>query len=356
MTETIMTIQTLEGLKSYLHAKERTLTESFTFLPKGTLARSYPGEKIISAISDAMSFVNKVSITRHMVNHVLQKLTVTVRYRPCVRMLAAWKSGRRTQLTVSEQQALQTAEALVRSIRARRSNYLEQLYLLYSYVGSTITYRSGRAAQGTDAYRRYTDCDSVLLRREGNCQGHSEIMFLCGSMLGFTMGIQGGESNGGGHCWNTVSIGRHTYAMDATAKINGEEKNPTLKNTIYFLMGQREADENGLHCTALQQVAVLSPTLAPEHDIYRILGMDFSTADAAARYAWNRYIAGERQVQLRISARGVTPETFSAAMKRVASEPALQKQIFSCRSGNLGYYVGGVTQPAALYVTVEWKA
>lgn len=355
MSDNILTIQTLEGLKSYLRTQERQLTETFTFLPKGALARSYPGDRIVSVISDIMSLVNKVSITRHLVNDVLQKLTVTVRYRPCVRMLTAWRSGRRSALTASEQQALQTAEALVRSIRARRSHYLEQLYLLYTYVGGAITYRSGYSSNGSDAFLRYTDCDSVLLRREGNCQGHSEVMYLCGSMLGFTMGIQCGESGGGGHCWNTVAIGHCTYAMDATAKVTGEERAPTLKNTIHFLMGQREAMENGLSCTSLQQVANLTPTLAPEHDIYRILGMDFTTADAAARYAWKRYIAGERQVQLRISARGVTLTTLSAAMKSVASEPAIQQQIFSQRRGNLGYSVEGIAKASALYATVTWK-
>ena len=164
-----------------------------------------------------------------------------------------------------------------------------------------------------------------------------------------------GESGGGGHCWNTVSFGRYTYAMDATAKVTGEERNPTLKNTIHFLMGQREAAENGLYCTPVQQVAPLTPCLAPEHDIYRILGVDFPGADEAARYAWKQYLTGEARVQLRISARGMSLETFSAAMKRVASEPALQREIFGARHGSLGYSVGGIAKANALYATVAWK-
>lgn len=355
MTERIQTITTLEGLRSFLRTQERQLTETFVFLPAGLLSRSYPGDRIVSVISDMMSLVNRVNLTRHLVNDALQKVTVTVRYRPCARMLTAWKTGRRASLSATEQQALQAADALVRSIRARRSDYLEQLYLLYSYVGGAIRYRSGMSTARSDAFCRYTDCDSVLLNREGNCQGHSEVMYLCGSMLGFTMSVQCGESGGGGHCWNTVSFGRYTYAMDATAKVTGEERNPTLKNTIHFLMGQREAAENGLRCSALQQVVTLSPVLAPAHDVYHLLGVDFSDADAAARYAWRQYIAGEKQVQLRISARGVSLEAFSAAMKRVASEPALQREIFGVRHGSLGYSVGGIAKANALYATVAWK-
>ena len=355
MTQTIVMLQSLDGLRRYLRTQERQLTETFTFLPAGALARSFPGEEITAVISDMMSLVNKVSVTRHLVDGRLQKLTVTVRYRPCVRMLTAWKTGRRASLTVQEQQALQTADALVRSIRARRSDYLEQLYLLYSYVGGAIRYRSAPGSSRSDAFWRYTDCDSVLMHREGNCQGHSEVMYLCGSMLGFTMGIQCGDSGGEGHCWNTVSFGRCTYAMDATAKVKGEEKNPTLKNTIHFLMGQREAAENGLYCTPVQQVAPLTPCLAPEHDIYRILGVDFPGADEAARYAWKQYLTGEARVQLRISARGMTLKAFSAAMKRAAAEPAMQEAIFRNRSGSLGYSVDGIAKVNALYVTVTWK-
>lgn len=353
MTATLTKLNTPEALRAYLARKERARAEEFDILPEGALAARWPDEKLMNAIIDMMSLTNQCRITRHLLGGTLQKVTVRVRYRPCVRMADAWKSNSTAALTQKELDGLRVAQGIARDIALRRRDPLERLYLLYGYVSGSIRYRT-TDPHNEAAFLRLTAADEVLKTHEGNCQGHSEVMYLLGSMLGYSMGLQSGVSDGEDHCWNTVRLGRHVYTMDATAKITGEERRPTLKNSIHFLMGAREAGENGLFCRPEQVSVELSPSLSQQHDIYHLLGTDFRSEADAARCAWQRRIAGERSIQLRISSGIVTQQSFMLAMKAAASDPAIQQQLFRSGGRSVSYRVQSVSRPRALYATVEW--
>lgn len=353
MTAKLTKLSTPEALRTYLARKEQARAEEFDILPEGALAARWPGEQLMNAIIDMMSLTNQCRITRHMLGSTLQKMTVRVRYRPCVRMADAWKSNSTAALTQGELDGLRIAQGIAHDIALRRRDPLERLYLLYGYVSGSICYRTTNP-HNQAAFLRLTAADEVLKTHEGNCQGHAEVMYLLGSMMGYPMGLQSGVSDGEDHCWNTVRLGRHVYAMDATAKITGEERRPTLKNSIHFLMGAREAAENGLTHRPEQFTVQLSPSLSPQHDIYHLLGTDFRTEAAAAHYAWQRRIAGERSVQLRITARAVTQQSFMHAIKEAAADPAIQQQLFRSGSRSVAYRVQTVSRPSALYATVEW--
>ena len=354
MSNSVTTISTLSSLKYYLSRKENLLEETFEFLPTGALLSRYGYDGMVSLISDLMSMVNKVSITTHTVNKVPQRLVVTVRYRACARMLKAWQTGRHQQLTATERQALQMAMSITQQVGQRKGEPLEKLYLLYSYVNSTVQYQRGDEKRDAAGFVRLTGADHVLLNRMGNCQGYAEVMYLCGSMLGFRMGVQCGYSKGKGHCWNVVEMGNHVYALDASVTFNTERKH-VLSNCSHFLMGQREATAAQLTCRPEQEVQRLSVTLAPAHDYYRRLGRSFDSLRQGARFAWKQFIAGEKETPLRLDGHGVTLQHFSSAMDLAGDDPDIQKEIFR-RGKSVRYRIQGTESNGALYVTVAWAS
>lgn len=349
----VKTISTVSALKSYLLEMESQRVETFTFLPKGALAQRCPKGNVVDLLLDLTSLICRASTQTTTVNGEVTQVTCTVTYHDSVRMLDAWRMRRTSSLTREEQYAVQTAEQIVTNICGRRKLPIERLYMLYSYIGATIDYRAGN--EHSAEFSQLTSAAWTMVRKVGNCQGFANVMYLCGGMMGFRMGLQSGRSTAGGHMWNTIELGTSRYAMDCSASaVARSQSRRMLADYASFLMGKRETAENGLTWTAEQETVKLTARLAPEHDYYHAAGLSFTTATAAAREVWKRRLAGEKLTHVRI--RGQAPVSLNElirAIRAVGEEPAMNRAIFSKLSGSISYGVIGTDGPAT-YASVEW--
>ena len=355
MSNAVRTISTVAALKAWVRQLESQRVEEFSFLPAGALLARCPGGDVGSLVMALMPRVCSVHTTMSNQGGQLKEVRCRVTYHACVRMLDAWRSHSTAKLPAEELQAVQQAQTIVRSIASRRKRPIEQLYMLYSYVGATINYKAGD--ERTAEFRLLTSAAQALLRRIANCQGFAGVMYLLGGMLGFRMELQSGRSTAGGHMWNLVEVGMHRYAMDASAAaVARSQSRRMLTDYASFLMGRQEAAENGLTWTAEKETQPISASLAAGHDYYHASGTAFTTVDAAAREIWRRRLAGEKLTHVRIrGSRALTLEDLTQALHRVGEEPAMNREIFSRLTGKVGYSLLGNSAGKALYASVEWQ-
>lgn len=355
MTNAVKQISTVAALKSWLVQLESQRVSEFVFLPKGALAARCPGGDPSALVMDLTSLVCRVESTMTTQGGQLIRVTCRLTYHACVRMLDAWRTRQYAGLNREELQALPLAEGIVKQIAQRRKMPMDRLYMLYSYLGASIEYRAGHAH--TSEFPQLVSAAWALLRKVANCQGFAGMMYLCGGMMGFRMGLQSGESTAGGHMWNTIELGAYHYALDCSAAaVARAQSRRMLADYASFLMGKREAAENGLTWSAEKESLRLSPRLAPENDYYHATGASFSTAEAAARFVWKKRLAGEKLTHLRI--RGTHPITMkdlSSAIHAVGEEPAMNRAIFANTDGRVSYSIIGNDNPLALYVSIEWS-
>lgn len=355
MSNAVRQITTSAELRSWVRQLESQRVTSFTFLPGGALARRCPGGDVGGLVMDLMPLVRSIRTTVSTQNDVVTQVKCDVGYHACVTMLDAWRTRRVSSLTETEQQALRKADEIVRTITGRRGKPMEQLHLLYSYIGSAIEYTPGD--EHTQEFKLLTNAAATLLRKIGNCQGFAGVMYLLGGMMGFRVSLQGGRSTAGGHMWNVIDVGQQRYAMDCSAAaVARSEKRQMISDYASFLMGKQEAAENGLTWTAEMETAPIADSLAPAHDFYHACRTDFTDVDTAARELWRRRIAGDAKTRLRIRARSkVTLDELVKAMKTVADEPEMNREIFSKIQGDVSYGLRGGNAGKVLYATVEWK-
>lgn len=357
MSNDLRTIPGKAALKTWLRQLESQRVETFSFQPTGSLASLFTSEDPSGCILEMLSLVRSVRTSVTKSGGVVVSVRCTLTYHACVSMLDAWHTRRMQKLPREEQQGLELAQGIVRSITARRKQPMERLYMLYSYIGATISYRSGN--ERSAEFSQLTSAAWTLIRKVGNCQGFAEVMYLCGGMLGFRMGLQSGRSAAGPHMWNTVEMGLRHYAMDCSAAaVARSQSRRMLADYASFLMGRREAAENGLTWLPEREITAIAARLAPAHDYYTASGTAFTTADAAAREIWKRRMAGELLTHVRVRAKQpVTLKELSSAVHSVAAQPEMNRAIFSKLSGqNLRYSIIGSDSNGVIYASVEWKA
>jgi len=352
-SETVMRISTQKALKNWLQQLEAKRIETFEFLPTGSLAAKHPPEKVQTLVLNMMPLTRAISSTTHYVGGVAQKVICTMTYRPCVRMLDAFRTHRISQLPREERLALEIAGGIARQINNRRKSAMDKLYLLYSYIGALINYKKG--GESEVGFDQLTSAAWALINKVANCQGFAEVMYLVGGMMGFRMGIQSGQSAAGGHSWNTIVLDGRCYAMDASSSaVARADASVALAEFSAFLMGQQEAVENDLTWTAAQESLSLSPSLDPKHDYYLHRGVSASTASEAAAEVWNRFMAGEKLIHLRIRGkRRISLDDVKKALSACAKKPEINEGILKKLGGSCSYRLLGRASAKATYVTVE---
>lgn len=346
-------ITTLPMLREWLRQQEMQRTETFTFRPGGALDSRYPGEQLQSLVLNAMPLTVRIH-TSTRIEGSARTVTCTVTYRSGVRMLDAWRRGSMTGLTREELLAMPMAESIAQSIRIKRTEPMDRLNLLYSYVAALVTYRKDSVSD--QHFRQLASGAWALVNREANCQGFADLMYLLGSMLGFRMGMQGGTSQAGGHMWNTIVLDNCHYAMDASGAALAHQSDAKARgHYAAFLMGRLEAAENGLRWKQEEESLPLSASLAPQHDYYRTIGYSAGSAEEAARLAWKRRFAGDRQIAIRIRARTlVDVGDVKAAIASAAEQPAIRRDIQRLMGGSYRVSISGHNAGKTAYLTVEW--
>ena len=346
-------IASLTALRAWLRQLEEQRTETFTFRPKGSLLSQYPTGNMGSVVLEMMPLTRrcKSSVRR---SGTTVDVTCTMVYRSCVRMLDAWQGRSRTALETEELRALEIARDVVLQIMQKRQTQIDRLYLLYTYIGAKISYQKGKA--GTAAFDALTSADAALLTNTANCQGFAEVMYLMGGMMDCEMGLMSGRSAAGPHSWNSIVIGGAVYAMDASASaVARAASKVSFGEYACFLMGKREAQENQLVWTNIQENVKLAPRLPAELDFYQNRGFSVTTAERAAKLAWQKRIAGERVVHIRIRGQNKVPiSQVTRAMQESAKEPAVQKAIAAQMGGRASYSVIGNAGDLATFVMIEW--
>lgn len=355
MSNAVKQITTVAALKSWVRQLEARRVEEFSFLPRGALAARCPRGDAGGLVMELMPLVRSVRTTVSTQDNAVVEVRCKVIYHACVTMLDAWRTRRISLLPREEQQALQMADSIVRTIINRHSKPMERLHLLYSYIGSAIDYRAGD--ERTEEFGQLTNAAWTLLRRVGNCQGFAGVMYLCGGMMDFRIGLQSGRSTAGGHMWNTIEVGTKCYAMDCSAAaVARSESRRLLTDYASFLMGRLETAENGLTWTAERETQPIADSLAPAHDYYHASGTAFTTAEEAAREIWRRRMQGEMLTHVRIrGSRATTLNDLAKAMKAVSEEPAMNSEIFNRLTGKISYGLCGNAAGKAVYASVEWK-
>ena len=349
----IREITSLATLRTYLRQMEDRRTTTFTFRPKGSLLSQYPTGNMGSVILEMMPLTRrcKSSVCR---TGTTVDVTCTMTYRSCVRMLDAWQGRSREALETGELRALEMARDVVTQVMQKRQTTIDRLYLLYTYIGAKISYQKGRA--GTPEFDALTSAASAIVNDRANCQGFAEVMYLMGGMMGCKMGIMSGRSAAGPHSWNSVMLDGAVYAMDASASaVARAASKVSFGEYASFLMGKREAQENQLVWTNVQENVKLASRLPSELDFYQNRGFSVTTAERAAKIAWQRRMAGERVVHIRIRAQNrVTINQVTRAMQESAKEPAVQKAIAKKMGGHASYSVIGNAGDLATFVMIEW--
>ena len=346
-------ITTLSVLREFLRQQEMQRVEAFTFQPGGALNARYPGGKLQAFVLDAMPLACRIHTSTRTEGDV-RTVTCTMTYRSGVRMLDAWRCGSMSGLTREELLALPVAENIAQSIRNKRREPMDRLYLLYSYVAALVTYRKDSVSD--QHFHQLASGAWALVNKEANCQGFADLLYLLGSMLGFKMGMQGGMSRTGGHMWNTIELDGCRYAMDASvAALDRHSSQNGRLDYASFLMGKREALENGLTWKPEEESLPLSASLAQQHDFYCNTGYSASSPEQAARLAWKRRFEGERLTQIRIRAKvkfGI--EDVKAEVAAMAEQPAVSRDIQRLLGGSYHVNFNGQFLGKTAYVTVEW--
>ncbi len=356
MSDTVTKIASIGELKSWLQYLQNRRTVEFSFQPTGSLAARYPRGSIGALLLKMMSLVRAIATTDVTRGGTLVEVRCKVTYHSCVRMLDAWRTQRFVGLTREEQMALPQAEEIVRKIAARGQQPMERLYMLYSCIGALIDYRAGD--EHSAEFQQLSSVAWALLRKVANCQGFAGIMYLTGGMMGFRMGLQGGRSEAGPHMWNTIELGLHHYAMDCSAAAVARSQSRKMQvDYASFLMGRREATENGLTWDAEQESLRLSPGLDAANDYYRSRGTAYTSVEAAARDIWKRRLEGERATHIRIRGnRPITLDDLSHAISSAGKEPAMARAISRQLNGTtIAYSITGNGGHATLYASVEWQ-
>lgn len=349
----IREITSLAALRTYLRQMEDRRTVTFTFRPKGSLLSQYPTGSMGSVILEMMPLTRRCKSSICKTGTTVD-VTCTMTYRPCVRMLDAWQGRSQEALEPGELRALEIARDVVTQVMQKRQTQIDRLYLLYTYIGAKISYRKGKA--NTAEFDALTSAASALVTDQANCQGFAEVMYLMGGMMGCDMGIMSGRSAAGPHSWNSVVIDGAVYAMDASASaVARAASKVSFGEYASFLMGKREAQENQLVWTNVQENVKLAPRLPAELDFYQNRGFSVTTAERAAKIAWQKRIAGERVVHIRIRGQNrVTTNQVIKALSEAAKEPAVQKAIASQMGGRASYSVIGNVSDLATFVMIEW--
>ncbi|MBQ7848345.1 MAG: hypothetical protein IJ343_01300 [Clostridia bacterium] len=346
-------ITSLTALRAWLRQMETRRVSTFTFRPKGTLLSQYPTGSMGTVVLDMMPLTNRAqSSIRKSGGNV--DVTCTVTYRPCVRMLDAWQGSSRAPLEQDELRALEIARDDVLRVMKMRSTQIDRLYLLYTYIGAKINYQKGKVR--TPEFAALTSAAAALLTNKANCQGFAEVMYLMVGMMGYEAGIMSGRSGAGPHSWNYVTIDGAVYAMDASSSAVARAASAvSFGEYACFLMGKREAQENRLVWTNIQENVKLAPRLPADLDFYQNQGYSVTTVERAARIAWQRRIAGDRVVHIRIRAQvKVTASQVTKALSECAKAPAVQRAIATRMGGSSSYRVVSSGGDQATFVMIEW--
>lgn len=139
-------------------------------------------------------------------------LNATLTLREGIRLADAAAKGTVDRLSAREQQALATAQRIVREEGA--GSEAERLRRLFLWTAEHVTYAN--LAPGQKGYAELTCASGALLTGRANCQGFADAYRLLCALGGLHAGYLCGWSGKGIHLLNFVEAGGRTYAADAS--------------------------------------------------------------------------------------------------------------------------------------------
>ncbi len=221
---------TLEDARDYLEAQSSILSEEINCyvlqMPQGN-----PGD------SDWDLLCNYVPMQSGNVFYYPQSLQLQIkaRYYPGVRIVYAWRTGDTSILTQAELEAMQKAQELVDKARAKNDASTAVELYLYNWLCNHVSYESPDMNVDTDTYMslRQLNCLGALLDGKANCQGYTDAFYLLATMAGFDVCRISGFGEGGGHCWNGITLNGKCYIVDVTFG-DADELGSTAKTYTWY--------------------------------------------------------------------------------------------------------------------------
>ena len=104
--------------------------------------------------------------------------------------------------------------ALLSSLNPDPSDPYAALKTVYDWMCRNITY--DYANLGNPDYRLKYTAYAALMDRTSVCQGYAVLLYRLLLTMGIDARVITGYSNGGGHAWNIVKLGRKYYNLDST--------------------------------------------------------------------------------------------------------------------------------------------
>ncbi|MBR5224782.1 MAG: hypothetical protein IKV90_03845 [Clostridia bacterium] len=242
---------------------ERKTETAFFLSETGVAGRSKA--VIRDLITDVLEGYQRYSIGMEERNGGMD-ITIEGDLRPSLKILDAWETGDRSQLTQSENACMDAALEIVDRCRAGAKSALEIERRLYDAICGHAAYElgPGMAHYGSEEYLYVTTCIGGILGGKAQCLGYSEVFYLLAKLAGLDVSMQygyaGGDLGSAKHAWNVVRLGGKNYMVDVCwGDTSGDSFAPDTPDYRYFNVGL-DCMPEGRHPSPEAQIAQISET------------------------------------------------------------------------------------------------
>lgn len=171
--------------------------------------------------------------------------TVTITEYPGDRIVDAYFSNNKSDLTADEKKVMEKAIQMVTSAKSKANDNWELELLLHDMLADSITYYTDSRVnniESVDKIPRFITAIGAFLDGKANCQGYSDAFYILASMAGFTVSRMNVETADDLHVINTILLNGKWYVVDVTFDDQEDDK---TKNYRYFNAGLDQINEYG---------------------------------------------------------------------------------------------------------------
>lgn len=148
---------------------------------------------------------------------------------PGDRMVQAYRSGDRSELSDDEERTLEIALAAVEDAQTKSNSAIELEILLHDWLCERVSYANQQLPGVSDPNDppRHLTAVGAILDGSAICQGYVDAFYLLGTLAGFEVDRQAGYSNGVSHMFNSIRLDGAWYIVDVThndeaIRVNGD--------------------------------------------------------------------------------------------------------------------------------------
>ncbi len=272
--------------------------------------------------------------------------------RPSLKILDAWETGDRSQLTQDESKCLDAALEIVSQCRSGAESALEIERGLYDAICRHAAYERGPGMEhyGSEEYLYVTTCIGGILGGKAQCLGYSEVFYLLAKLAGLDVKMQygycGGELGNAKHAWNVIRLGGKNYMVDVCwGDTSGDSFEPDTPDYRYFNVGL-DCMPEGRHSSPEAQIAQISETTDPALTAFGGVGPGVICKDLseALDYVMDAHHEGREYAHIFIPEVKITTDDVDPQMNERRNQAGIET-----KWGRLAHEFGNGT-----YLIIRW--